>query len=153
MTPNRDNQTEFTLNENVRTIMATLRRVDLAWIANEIEEAVLEDWLSVQEPIELDPTFADWKESGATREPRGQGQETVALLVLRNYFLDLFDVWKEAEAQLREAIGDKRLHVELAPPGAGQPVVAFQPDYEKASSELRRILGQFLPEIGRDELL
>ena len=153
MSPDRPDEIEFTLNENVRKLMASLRTTGFAWMADEIEEAVVEDWLAVRESIVIEPAFSDWKEDHPTLEIRARGQETVALLVVRNYFIELFDVWKEAEAQLREAVGEKRLHVEIAPPGVGQEVVVFQPDYEKSVSELRRILDHLLPEVGTDEQL
>lgn len=151
MSPDRLDEIEFTLDENVKMLLASLRTTGFAWIADEIEEAVVEDWLAVRESIVMDPAFADWKDDRPAVEPRARGQETVALLVLRNYFVELFEVWKEAEAQLREATGEKRLRVEVVPPGVGQPIIVFQQDYEKSSSELRRLLDHLLPEIVRDE--
>jgi len=152
MSPGEDNQIEFKLDENIEILLDSLRKLDLAWIGDEIQDAILEDWLGVRESIVVNPAF-DWKEDQTVRKVRGRGQETVALSVLRNYFVELFDVWKEAQVQLSEAIGEKRLHVELAPPGVGQPLVVFQSDYEKASSELRRILERVLPEPGTEEPL
>jgi hypothetical protein len=153
MSPDTSDEIEFTLNENVQMLLASLRTNGFAWMADEIEEAVVEDWLTVRESTVIEPSFSDWKEDRSKPEIRARGQETVALLVVRNYFVELFDVWQAAEAQLREAVGEKRLEVELAPPGVGQPVVVFQPGYEKSTSELRRILDHLLPESGTDEQL
>src|SRR5205809_817485 len=101
MSPDRPEEIEFTLNENVEMLLASLRTNGFAWMADEIEEAVVEDWLTVRESTVIEPSFSDWKEDRSKPEIRARGQETVALLVVRNYFVELFDVWQAAEAQLR----------------------------------------------------
>lgn len=144
MSPENKEQVEFTLNENVRAVIDTLRRIGLAWIADEIGDAVLEDWVFVQE-AKTNLEFPDWGRNRAIAKTRELGQEAVASLVLRNYFVDLCGVWNEAQNQLREAIGDKRIHVQIMLPGGVQSEVLFEPAYEKVATELRRILGELLP--------
>jgi hypothetical protein len=126
----------------VAVILASLREIDLSWIADEIENVIRrgkfhpaprsEGTVRRGETIPITP-YDEYE------------QLRITIRTLRNYFVEVPDLWIGTKI-LRELLGDSQVTVSIMPPDSDEPVLSPASRPDLARFDLNQLLRQAWPD-------
>lgn len=137
---------------DVQKLMVSLRRLDLDWIAEEVE-SVLQEGKSIDKSDEPGIEPASETRGSVVVDYSEEEQLRITLRTLQEYFVTLHKCWAEAEANVQEATSEttgQRVEVSAATAESGSPLQMFDDDYGDAVASLNELLSQALG--GNDDL-
>jgi hypothetical protein len=147
MSPNGADVPEFGLSDNIKRILGVLRTADLAWMADEIEQATLDQWVAYRE-FRMSDEAREFL--SVIPERYWDNSEFAALAILWDYFIEANDLWSAAHKQLVDALNDPALEVALELPGSDRAEMIFHPQYRENSRVFRRLLVEAMPELAAE---
>ena len=122
---------ESQLTNEYSTIIRTLREGNLAWIADEIEQAS-------EAPGEM-PEGREPPEAG-----RQAGKTWVALEIVQALVVGDPRAWDNALRMLRDATQDEELQLQVVDEEVSQEVISFNPQVRKLVQQLDGLIQQYM---------
>ncbi len=134
------------MNEDVVSILKTLRDLKLDWIVDEIVESIQAGKTIFKETLEDNKNQS--KKATMTVSFGDNEQIALCLNSIKSYFIDLNDVWIQAQKNLinTETINTKSLRFDsevsfqVAEFGCSESVEPFKPSYEEEKMKLIQLL-------------
>ena len=126
---------ESQLANEYSTIIRTLREGNLAWIADEIEQAI-------ESPGEM-PEGREPPETG-----RQGGKTWVALETIQALVVGAISAWDSALPMLRDATQDKELQLQVVDEEVSQGVISFSPQVREWVRQLDGLIRRYMESAG-----
>ncbi|MEY2494673.1 MAG: hypothetical protein QOJ45_1165 [Verrucomicrobiota bacterium] len=130
------------MNNDVERINATLREQRLGWIADEIEMTIARG-----KPITKDSPRGKPKETMVV-PLSPEEEEEVLIRVLRNYLVEVEDIWRSAEATFAEEVsehGNAPIALSITEAASDRSVPLFDVETEMPRRKLDELLRQAWP--------